>query len=138
MRVGEVSLNSINSKEIRKFGIIAFLFFGCLFAVAIWTKKVWAGYLFGCLSMLGVGFILMPSRLAPVYKFWLKTGLFLGTVVNATVLILSYYLVITPSAMIKRILGGRPLPVRPDKRVQSYWVDRTEPVQPKERFTKRF
>lgn len=95
-------------------------------------------YLFGCLSILGIGFILMPSRLTSVYTFWLKMGHFLGKVVNTSILILLYYLVITPSAMIKRMLGGRPLPIRPDKNIQSYWVDRTEPSQPKERFSKRF
>jgi len=131
-------LSSINNKEIRKFGIIAFIFFGCLCVTGLWTKKMLPVYLFGCLSILGIGFILMPSRLTSVYTFWLKMGHFLGNVVNTSILILSYYLVITPSAMIKRMLGGRPLPVRPDKNIQSYWVDRTEPSQPKERFSKRF
>ena len=95
-------------------------------------------YLFGCLSILGLGFMLMPSPLAPVYSCWLKVGHFLGSVVNTLILILSYYLVITPAAMIKRVLGGRPLPIRPDKNIESYWVERTEPTQPKKRFSKRF
>jgi hypothetical protein len=57
-----------------------------------------------------------------------------------TVLILSlaYYLVITPSALIKRLSGGAPIPVKPDKEALSYWVDRSEPAQPKERFLKRY
>lgn len=131
-------MSSINSKEIRKFGIIAFIFFGCLCVTGLWTKKMLPAYLFGCLSILGIGLILMPSRLTPVYTFWLKMGHFLSNVVNTSILILSYYLVITPSAMIKRILGGRPLPIKPDKNIQSYWVDRAEPSQPKERFSKRF
>ena len=131
-------MNSINEKDIRRFGIIVCILFGCLFVGGLWTRKALPGYLFGCLSILGAGLVLMPSRLAPVYRCWLKIGLLLSTVVNTSILILSYYLVITPSAMIKRLLGGRPLPVRPDKHVKSYWVDRAEPSQPKERFTKRF
>lgn len=131
-------MNSINNKDVRKFGIIAFIFFGCLSVIGFWTKKILPGYLFACLSILGAGFILIPSQLAPVYRRWIKLGLFLSAVVNTSILILSYYLVITPAAMIKRLFGGRPIPVRPDKDVKSYWVDRTEPSQPKERFTKRF
>ena len=47
------------------------------------------------------------------------------------ILTLAYFLVITPSALIKLLFGGRPLPVKPDKKASSYWVDRTEGVQPK-------
>ena len=47
-------------------------------------------------------------------------------------------LLITPVALIKRIFSGRPLPVKPDRDALSYWVARDEPVQPKERFLKRY
>ena len=49
-----------------------------------------------------------------------------------------YYLVITPAALIKRLMGGRPLPLKPDKQTESYWVTRAEPSQPRERFIKRY
>lgn len=129
---------STNSKEIRKFGLVAFILFGCLCALGLWSKKLLPTYLFGSLSILGCGFIVIPSRLKPVYAGWLKIAHFLGTIVTILMLTLAYYLVITPSALIKRIFGGRPLPVMPDKKASSYWVDRTEPVQPKERFLKRY
>jgi len=80
----------------------------------------------------------MPSRLKGVYTTWLTIAHFLGTIVTALVLALAYYGVITPSALIKRLFGGRPLPVKPDKKVSSYWVARSEPAQPKERFLKRY
>ena len=125
-------------KEIRRFGFIALSFFGCLCALGVWLKKPMPTYLFGLLSLLGLGFVLMPGRLRPVYGGWLKVAHFLGRVVTAMVLTAVYYLVITPSAMIKRVFGGRPLPVKPDKKVSSYWVARTEPAQPRERFLKRY
>ena len=58
--------------------------------------------------------------------------------ITTLILALAYYLVITPAALIKMLFGGRPLPIKPDKKALSYWVDRTEPVQPKERFIKRY
>jgi hypothetical protein len=58
--------------------------------------------------------------------------------VNVLVLALAYFLVITPSAWLKRLFGGRPLPVRPDPKASSYWVERDEGAQPNERFLKRF
>jgi hypothetical protein len=133
-----VNWNSISTSETRKFGLIALLFFGCLCALGLWTEKPVPTYLFGFLSLLGAGFILFPSRLRPVHSAWLKVAHLLGRVMTMIVLTIAYYFVITPSALIKRLIGGRPLPVKPDKKVSSYWVDRHEPTQPKERFLKRY
>ncbi|MFH1994564.1 MAG: hypothetical protein ABIJ24_02545 [Nitrospinota bacterium] len=125
-------------KEIRKFGTIALVFFGALCALGVWRDKPIPIYLFGALSLLGLGFLAFPSPLKPLYSGWLKVGRRMGLVMTALILALAYYLVITPSAWIKRIFGGRPLPLSPDKKARSYWVTRTEPVQPKERFRKRY
>jgi hypothetical protein len=54
------------------------------------------------------------------------------------VLILAYYAVITPATLLKIILGGQPLPIKPDKKVLSYYASRIEPSQPKDRFMKQF
>jgi hypothetical protein len=54
------------------------------------------------------------------------------------ILTIFFYFVMTPAALLKRIFGGRPLPVKPDPDAETYWVTRTEPAQPKERFPKRF
>ena len=133
-----MSSNSIDTREIRKFGVIAFFFFGCLAIIGIWTKKPLPTYLFGFLSLLGMSFVLIPSKTKPVYSLWLRIAHFLGRVVTTVILTLAYYLVITPAALIKRIFGGAPLPIKPDKNCPSYWVTREEPAQPKERFFKRF
>jgi hypothetical protein len=95
-------------------------------------------YLFGTLSALGLGFILFPHQLRPAFAAWLKIAHFLGRVVTTLILTLAYYLVITPAAIIKRLFGGTPLPIKPDKNVASYWVTRKEAVQSKEQFLKRF
>jgi len=133
-----MSSNSINTKEIRKFGYITLLFFGVLCALGFWVQKPVPTYLFGFLSTLGISFILFPFRLRFVYAGWLKITHFIGRIITTLILTLSYYMVITISALIKRLFGGRPLPVRPDKKVSSYWVTREEQAQTKERFLKRF
>jgi hypothetical protein len=133
-----VSLNSTDTKETRKFGLIALIFFGCLWAAGIWFEKSLPTYFFGTLSALGLGFVLFPHKLRPVFVAWLKIAHFLGSVVTTLILTLAYYLVITPAAFVKRIFGGTPLPIKPDKNVSSYWVTRKEAVQSKEQFLKRF
>jgi hypothetical protein len=133
-----VSLNSTDTQQIRKFGLIAFIFFGCFCALGIWLVKPFPTYLFGTLSALGLGFILIPVQLKPVFAAWLKIAHFIGRVITTLILTLAYFLVITPAALIKRTFGGTPLPTRVDKNISSYWVTREEAVQSKEQFLKRF
>ena len=130
--------NSTDSKEIQKFGVIAFFFFGSLCALGVLNNKFLPIYIFGSLSILGLGFILIPSPLRPIYTAWLKIAHFIGRIITILILTFAYYLIMTPSALIKRLFGGRPLPVKPDNKVSSYWVERIEPAQPKERFLKRY
>jgi hypothetical protein len=133
-----VSSNSTEPKEIRRFGLVALIFFGSLCALGLWLAKPLPVYIFGALSIFGAGFILFPSLLRPVHGGWVKIAHVIGRMVTILMLTLAYYLVITPAALIKRLFGGRPLPIKPDKRALSYWVDRDEPAQPKERFLKRY
>jgi hypothetical protein len=124
--------------EIRKFGVIAFVFFGIFLGIALWRHKYIVGCFLGVLSFLGFCMILFPGLLKPVYTRWLITANFIGTVTTSVILTLAYFLMITPTAWIIRLIKGRPLPLSPDKSTPSYWVARPEPAQPRERFSKRY
>lgn len=133
-----MTLSSTERKEIRTFGIISFIFFGALSILGFWNQKPILGSFFCLLCVTGIGFILIPSRLKPIHRIWIKAAHFIGRINTVVVLVLIYYVVITPTALLKRVFGGRPLPIKPDKKVSSYWVARTEPAQPKQRFMKQF
>ncbi len=130
--------SSTDPKEIRKFGAVALIFFGLLASVGFYKDKTFITCFFGTLASLGLGFLIIPVVLAPVYRGWLKIAHFIGKTITTLTLVLAYYLVITPSALIKRIFGGAPLALKPDKDADTYWVTRDEPAQPKERFGNRF
>ena len=130
--------NLTEKREIRKFGAVALVFFGFLCALGIWRAKPIPIGLFGALAFLGLCFLLAPGPMRPLHAGWLRVAHFIGKVITTVLLILAYYLVITPAGLLKRIFGGRPLPLKFDRAASSYWVDRTEPAQPKERFFKRF
>jgi len=130
--------SSTDIREIRKFGIVAFVFFGTLCSLGIWRQKPLAMFFFGLLALAGLGFMTIPAQMRPVHAAWLKVARFIGKAVTTLMLTVAYYLVITPSALIKRLFGGIPLPIKPDQKASSYWVDREESAQPKERFPKRF
>lgn len=127
-----------DQKGIRKFGLTATIFFGCLGGLAIWRGHAALACFFGLLSLLGTGCLLAPMSMASVHRGWLKTARLLGSFFTLLMLTAAYYLVITPSAFFKRIFGGRPLPLGPAPNASSFWIARSEPLQPKERFYKRY
>ena len=137
-KIGEKNLSLTETKEIRKFGAIAFILFGLLLLTALWRQKEFIIYLFGLLSTLGLIFLLFPAYSKPLYYGWLKIAHFIGRIITTIILTLAYYFVITPFGLIKRLFSGTPIPTSPDKNIISYWVTRDEPVQSKERFFKMY
>ena len=132
------SSNSTDKREVRKFGLIVFLFFGALFALALWREKTILSCFFGTLWFLGVCFLVAPAPSRPLYAGWLRVAHFIGRALTTLLLALTYYLAVTPTAWLKRLFGGRPIKLKPDPDASTYWVDRPEPAQPLERFVKRF
>ena len=90
------------------------------------------------LAAVGVFFSIIPGPMAPVYRGWLRVSHFIGRIVTGIILTLTYYLAVTPVALAKRVFGGVPIPMKPDPAAETYWVDRDEPAQARERFIKRF
>jgi hypothetical protein len=126
------------TSDVRRFGVVAFVFFLSLFSLGIWTQKTIPTFLFAFLSICGFALMLFPSHLRPVYVVWLRLARFLGKVVTIIILSMAYFIVITPLGFIKRLVSGTPIVIKPDKDSSSYWMVRTEPIQPKERYTKRY
>ena len=126
------------TREIRKFGIVALVLFGTIACIGLWRQRMPVIYCFGTLSIVGFLFLLLPRPLRPAYEGWIKASHFIGLLSTFVILTIAYYTVLTPTALLKRMFGGRPLPMGPDKSLSSYWVSRSEFGQPRERFSKRY
>ena len=113
--------------------------FGCTVgAIAILigaVKAVLAGALTPLASSLIVvgGALLLlalaaPARLAVLNRLWLKLGAAMALVVNPIVLMVLFFLAVTPMALVMRLAGKRPLQLAFDPNADSYWIKR-EPSQ---------
>jgi hypothetical protein len=68
-----------------------------------------------------------PQVLAPLNRLWLKLGLLLHKIVNPIVLGIMFYVVVTPTGLIMRLLGKDLLRLKRDPAAASYWIERTPP-----------
>ena len=81
--------------------------------------------------------LFMPIALRPLNKAWYKLGLLMGRVVSPIVLGFLFFILITPIAIVMRVVGRDPLKLRKQD-VKSHWIDRVPPGPDSASFKDQF
>lgn len=124
--------------HLRKFGLtmgIALAIFGGLF---FWRDRAIAPYLF----ILAAAFLLLaavaPRALKPVQKIWMTLAIVLGWVMTRVLLTITFFIGVTPIALIAKLVGKRFLDLgfEPDR--DSYWEKREPQTRGMERYESQF
>ena len=76
--------------------------------------------------------------LRPVNRLWLGFGEFMGKVVGSLILGLVFYLLLTPIALLRRLVGGKGMCISFDDPCSSYWITREQKSPEKEDFERQF
>lgn len=110
----------------KKFGL---LFFGVFFALALYAySKNEATAIIGLLLLLSSVFLISSffyqGLLSPLNKAWFMMGLALGKIMSPIVLGIIFFGLITPIALIARLLGRDELKLKRPKK-STYW---SEPI----------
>jgi Saxitoxin biosynthesis operon protein SxtJ len=79
-----------------------------------------------------------PNLLKPLNQLWFRFGMVLHKIINPLVLGLMFVVVISPIALVLRLLGKRLIPLKPDAAVQSYWITRQPPGPAPESLRNQF
>ena len=87
-------------------------------SLRIWSLIVSTVFLF-----LG---LINSKILTPLNKMWFKFGLILGRIVSPIIMGVIFFLVVTPTAFIMRLVGKDLLNLKFNKR-KSYWIEKTDP-----------
>ncbi len=109
------------------FGLVvsgAFVTVGVLPVLHGNSPRLWA-------IMIGVAFLILalavPGVLHRPNVYWSKLGLLLNRIVSPVVMALLFFVVVTPIALMFRILGNDPLRLKLDPAAATYWIDRVPP-----------
>ena len=70
--------------------------------------------------------MLNSNILNPLNKAWFKFGLFLGKIVSPIIMGIVFFAVVTPIALILKIMGKDLLNLKKSK-IKSYWIEKTGP-----------
>ncbi len=128
-----------NNKEYRKFGIsvgIAFLLLATLFWWKDFPNALRVTGVLGTLLLLGG--LIAPGLLKWPYRGWMKFASVMNWFTTRVILLLLFYLAITPMGLLLRLLGKRPLAMGFDKAAETYWIKRErkqyDPVRSEKHF----
>ena len=118
-------MNKIKVGSNKSFGIVFFIFF---LIVALYplvneeSIRIWAVILSVIFLILG----LINSRaLTPLNILWFKFGILLGKIISPIVMGLVFFLVVTPTGIIMRLLKKDLLKLKKNK-LNTYWINRSE------------
>ena len=105
----------------KSFGIV---FFTVFLIIAIWPLlngyeiRYWSLIISIVFLILG---ILNSKILTPLNKIWFKIGILLGNVISPIVMSIIFFLVVTPTSFIMKILGKDLLNLKKNTK-NSYWI----------------
>jgi len=128
----------IQGSSDRSFGIVFTIVF---LAIGLWpllsggSPRIWGLVVAGFFLVLAV---VSPSVLAPLNRQWTRFGLLLHKITNPLIMGLVFFVTVTPTALIMKMLGKDPLNRKIDRGAKSYWIDRSPPGPSPETMKNQF
>ena len=107
----------------KSFGIVFAAFF---LIISFWPMlngseiRIWSLIIAVIFFILG---LINSKILTPLNRLWFKFGLMLGKIVSPIVLGIVFFLVVTPTGIIMRLIGKDSLNLK-KKNYESYWIEK--------------
>ena len=110
----------------RNFGIVFFIFFLIVSLFPLFYSeeiRIWSLSIALLFLILG---LINSKILTPLNKLWFNFGLFLGKIVSPLVMGIIFYMVVTPTGLLLRLIGKDILNLKFNKK-NSYWIKKNSP-----------
>ena len=110
----------------KSFGIVFFIVFLLIALYPLINNgdlRIWSFIIAIIFLILG---LINSKVLTPLNKLWFKFGLLLGKVISPIIMGIIFFLVVTPTALIMRIIGKDLLNLKFNNK-KSYWIEKTGP-----------
>ena len=135
-----ITINRNPSKRVLKwFGLMFAAFFGLLGIMIQWRfnapRVAQAIWVLG--GVVAVSYYTIPPLRRTIYLGWLYAAYPIGWTLSYLILAVVYFLVITPTGLVMRLVGYDPMRRRLDPEADSYWK-KHEPVTGTDRYFHQF
>ena len=125
--------------ELRKFAFVMGIPLALIGGFLLWRQREYCWYFFAASgAFIGAG-LLVPAVLMPLHKVWMTFSIIMGWLMTRVILFVLFFLILTPTALLLRLLGKDLLNMKFDRNFsQSYWLARNADQSQKPDYTKQF
>jgi hypothetical protein len=123
-----IDSDKIKISSNRSFGL---LFFVVFLIISLWplthegSIRIWSVIISAVFLILG---LINSKLLTPLNLLWFKFGMILGAIISPIVMGIVFFLVVTPTGLILRIMGKDLLNKNYDKEKETYWIKRNASI----------
>jgi hypothetical protein len=110
----------------RNFGLVLAAAFTVIALLPLWYGENFRVWAIVVATIFLVPAIFFPHLLRPLNLLWFKFGLLLGKIVAPIVISAVFFVIVTPMALLMRLMGKDPLNRAWDPNSQTYWIKRDE------------
>ena len=111
----------------KSFGIVFFILFllVSLYPLTINESiRYWSLIISVIFLILG---LLNSNLLTPLNKIWFRFGILLGKLISPLIMLIIFFLVVTPIGLVMKIIKKDLLNLKFKKDKETYWIEKTEP-----------
>jgi hypothetical protein len=127
------------TREARRFGVILTILLLAIAGFSFWREH--PGRAIGLASaavlVLACTLLVFPLWLR-LFRLWMKLAEALSWVMTRVLLSLFFFLILTPTGLLMRLLGKAPLDLAWKDGKPTYWIDKPEVEYSTERYSKQF
>ena len=119
-------MDEIRLSSNRSFGIVFFIVFLIIAIYPLLNEgeiRLWLLIISIIFLILG---LLNSIFLTPLNKIWFKFGILLGKIISPLVMVIIFFLVVTPTGILMRILKKDLLNLKFNKKT-TYWIEKNDP-----------
>lgn len=141
----ELQALATDKASLRKFGLQVggvFLLIAAALAGLALSRDLEPGKLAFALAGIGAFLVifglLVPRLLRPIFIGWMALAFLLGSIMSPLILAVFFFLVLTPVALLFKLIGRDALNRRFDKNAGTYWITKEYLIKDRSRFEKFF
>ena len=138
MIIEEIKKIKSEKKELRQFGVTIGIVLALLAGLLLWREKDYYLYLLIISIFFFFTGLALPVLLKPIHKMWMTLAILVGWFVTRLIMIILFYLVVTPIGLLTRLCGKDFLDTQFKKNVNSYWIPRKTITLDKTNYERQF
>jgi len=138
MIIEEIQNIKGDKSDWKKFGITMGVILTLIGLYLFWKSNDYFKYFFfvaAAFSLLG---LILPAALKHVYKAWMSLAVVMGFIMTRVIMVIIFYLLVTPIGLIASITGKKFLDMKIDQNAKSYWLTRDKSLKVKADYERQF